>query len=151
MLSRRIARPLLASWFVAEGLDAVRRPAPHADRMRETWHRVAARVDLPDPPPQATLTLAVKAHGGAMAVAALMLALGKAPRTSALALAALTVPLAVADAPTRRAPGGSRPLLRDLSLIGGALLAGLDREGSPSLTWRVQHARAERAAAHAAG
>lgn len=149
MLSRRIARPLLASWFVAEGVDAARHPGPHVERMRETWHRLARRLDLPDPPPQETLTLAVKAHGGAMAVAALMLALGKAPRASALALAALTVPLAVADAPTRRSPGGSRPLLRDLSLIGGAALAGLDREGSPSLAWRVQHARAERAAARA--
>ena len=37
-----------------------------------------------------------------------------------------------------------RPLLRDLSLIGGAALAALDKEGQPSLGWRMQHAHVDR-------
>ncbi len=157
MLTRRIARPLLAGWFVAEGVDAVRHPGPHVERMRDVWRRLAARSDLGDPPPTDTLHLLVKAHGGAMAAAGLLLALGKAPRTSACALALLTVPVAVMDAPVRsqggqptpatvaaRSERGTRTLLRDLSLIGGAVIAGLDKEGSPSLGWRVRHARVDR-------
>ncbi len=155
MLTRRIARPLLAGWFVAEGVDAFRRPGPHVERMRDAWRRLAARTELPDPPPTDTLRLVVKAHGGSMAVAGLLLALGKAPRASACALALLTVPVALMDAPVGHGPAtpatlavsddrGARTLLRDLSLLGGALIAGLDKEGAPSLGWRVRHARLDR-------
>lgn len=160
MLSRRIARPLLAGWFIAEGVDAARHPGPHVDRMRDAWRRVAPRAGLGAPPATDTLHLAVKAHGGAMAAAGTLLALGRAPRTSACALALLTVPLAVADwpghgrsrsaAPSADGDRGARRLLRDLSLIGGALLAGLDKEGEPSLAWRVRHARVGRDAELAA-
>jgi len=153
MLSRRIARPMLATWFVAEGVDAFRRPGPHVDRMRDAWRRLGSRLGAPEPPDGDTLHLLVKAHGGAMAVAGTMLALGRAPRTAASALALLTLPLAVADSPAGRptAGGGSgdrlpRTFLRDLSLVGGAAIAALDREGRPSLGWRLSHARATKAA-----
>lgn len=155
MLSRRIARPLLASWFVAEGVDAARRPGSHVERMRDAWRRLAQRTDLPEPPPTETLRTIVKVHGAAMAVAGVLLALGKAPRTAATALALLTVPLAVMDAPARAgsptpqtvaagAGRGPRPLLRDLSLVGGAAIAALDKEGHPSVRWRIAHARVDR-------
>lgn len=161
MLTRRIARPLLAGWFVAEGVDAFRRPGPHVERMRDAWRRLAARTQLPEPPPTDTLRLVVKVHGGAMAGAGMLLALGKAPRASACALALLTAPVAVMDAPVRQgattpatlAAGsdrGMRTLLRDLSLLGGALIAGLDKEGAPSLRWRARHARLDRDAELAA-
>ncbi len=161
MLTRRIARPLLAGWFVAEGVDAFRRPGPHVERSREAWRRLAARTSLPEPPPTDTLRLLARAHGGAMAGAGLLLALGKAPRASACTLALLTVPVALMDAPVKQGPPtpatlaagtqrGSRTFLRDLSLLGGALIAGLDKEGSPSLRWRVRHARLDRDAELAA-
>jgi len=153
MLSRRIARPMLATWFVVEGIDACRRPAPHVGRMRAAWRGLASRADLPQPPPDDTLRTVIRLHGAATAVAGLLLALGKAPRLAACSLAVLTIPLAVLDAPNRGAaaatpaPAGERParaLIRDLSLIGGAAIAALDREGHPSLGWRVQHARVDR-------
>lgn len=161
MLTRRIARPLLAGWFVAEGVDAVRHPGPHVERMRDGWRRLAARTELPEPPPTDTLRLLARAHGGAMAGAGILLALGKAPRASACTLALLTVPVAFIDAPVKQGPAtpatlaaggdrGARTLLRDLSLIGGALIAGLDKEGAPSLRWRVRHARLDRDAELAA-
>lgn len=154
MLTRRIARPLLASWFIAEGIDAFRRPGAHAARAEVTWARVAPD-NAPTPTPE-EMRRVVKAHGAAMTVAAVLLALGKAPRVAGCALALLTVPLAVADAPSRtRGRQGQTSaetrrergrFLRDLSLIGGAALAGLDREGRPSLGWRMQHSRVDRAA-----
>ena len=153
MLSRRIARPMLATWFVVEGIDACRRPAPQVGRVRAAWRGLASRADLPQPPPDETLRTVVRLHGAATAVAGLLLALGKAPRLAACSLAVLTIPLAVLDAPGRRtatatpAPVGERParaLIRDLSLIGGAALAALDKEGHPSLGWRMQHAHVDR-------
>ena len=161
MLTRRIARPLLAGWFVAEGVDAVRRPGPHVERTRDAWRRLAARTPLPEPPPTDTLRTLARVHGGAMAGAGVLLALGKAPRASACLLALLTLPVAVMDAPRKEGPAtpatlaagtdrGSRTFLRDLSLLGGALIAGLDKEGQPSLRWRVRHARVDRDAELAA-
>ncbi|MCU1432194.1 MAG: DoxX family protein [Actinotalea sp.] len=99
MLTRRIARPLLAAWFVSEGLDALRRPEPHAARTEASWREVGRHLDLPPAPSPATFTLLVKVHGATMAVAGLLLALGRAPRAAALLLAALTAPLAVVNQP----------------------------------------------------
>lgn len=158
MLVRRLARPLLASWFVAEGIGAVRHPSEHAQRVETAWRRVAARTEAPDPPEQEALRNMVKLHGAGMAVAGLMLGLGKAPRLAACTLAVLTLPLAAMDYPKAPREGvGSRPsaaeradrrdrFLRDLSLIGGAALSGLDRHGKPSLGWRMSHAKLDRTA-----
>lgn len=158
MLVRRLARPLLASWFVAEGVRAFRHPAEHAQRVETTWRRVAARTDAPDPPEPEALRTLVKLHGAAMAVAGLMVGLGRAPRLASCTLAVLTVPLAAMDYPKPPREGvGSRPsateraerrdrFLRDLSLIGGAALSGLDRHGKPSLGWRMSHAKLDRSA-----
>ncbi len=159
MLTRRVARPLLASWFVVEGLDALRHTDEHTERLKAAWRRVGARVEaLPDVPPDDTLRTLTRAFGAGTALAGLMLATNRAPRLASTALALLTIPVAVIDAPTRdrtsragtaRTGAGTtrddHAFVRDLSLIGGAVLAGLDREGNPSIGWRVRNAR-ERAA-----
>jgi uncharacterized membrane protein YphA (DoxX/SURF4 family) len=98
----------------------------------------------------------VRVHGGATALAALLLATGRAPRAAALALAALTLPVAAAESPGSRSerkhqsPEEKRErrsrFLRGLSLSGGALIAAADTAGRPSVRWRVEHARATRAA-----
>lgn len=147
MLIRWIARPLLASWFVAEGIDTVRRPVPHVVRTEAAWLRLVPSTSPPPDPDQ--LRTLVRAHGAALAIAGILLGMGKAPRTAGLALALLTVPLALADAP-RRHRGETQPtesraeksrFLRDLSLIGAALVAALDRAGRPSVGWRMHHPR----------
>lgn len=155
---RRIARPLFASSFIAEGWDAVSRPDPHVARTRACWQELGPRLGLPPVPSTDTLRLVVRVHGGVMALAAVMVATGRAPRTAALTLAGLCVPLAVVDQPfgtsarvaAATAEGadtaGSRErFLRTLTMIGGALVVGLDREGRPGLTWRASHALEHRA------
>jgi uncharacterized membrane protein YphA (DoxX/SURF4 family) len=180
MLLRRIARPLFASWFLTEGIDAVRHPAPHVEVARDALGRATALV--PDGslgpleryrrPSERDLTLLVRAHGAATAVAALLLATGRAPRTAALALAGLTLPLAAADAPEGHRPHLPHPrrtqtaqdaadkaekherrrrFVRSLALTGGALIAAADTAGRPGIAWRVEHARATRAAVEKAG
>ncbi|MFF1528444.1 DoxX family protein [Cellulomonas sp. NPDC058312] len=169
MLLRRIARPLFASWFLTQGVDALRRPAPHVAVARDAIGRLEARVpagalggalDAYRHPSDSQLRLVVRVHGGATALAALLLATGRAPRTGALALAALTLPLAAADAPPSRSEKAhlteqekkdrKARFLRGLSLSGGALIAAADTAGRPGMRWRVEHARATRAAAAAA-
>jgi len=170
VLLRRIARPLFASWFVVEGLDALRHPAVHVEMARDGWRSLHSRTPaalhtaLPVPvrtalerePDARQLGMVVRAHGVALTGAALLLATGRSPRLAAFTLAALTAPLVVASLPDRRADGGDPVLrrqrrdrlVRSLTFTGGALLAAADLEGRPSLGWRVRHARAERATRH---
>jgi len=164
MLLRRIARPLFASWFVSEGYDAARRPEVHAERARAGLERVVRLVprgalggalDRYRQPTTAQLVALVRAHGAATAAAGVLLAAGKAPRTAALALAALTAPLILANLPLRGRPAPDKEARRDrkdrlvraVAFTGGALLAGADYEGRPGVAWRVAKAREEHASA----
>lgn len=139
---RRLARPLLATAFVAEGVDAARNPGPHVDRVESAWNRWSDRLGLPEAPSRDDLTMLARAHGVATALAAGMLAVGRMPRTSALALAVLTLPRVLVEVPDPQSPDrDTSRLLVTLSLLGGALVAAEDTGGRPSLAWRVEHAR----------
>lgn len=164
MLLHRIARPLFASWFVSEGLDVLRRPATHVADARAAQARLRERLPaaarstpvgaaLTAPLTDAQLTALVRAHGGALAVGGLLLGLGRAPRATAFVVAILTAPLVVVALPDKRADGGDKVLRRDrrarlvrvLAFTGGAVLAGADTQGRPSVAWRLRQAREERA------
>lgn len=148
MLIRRIARPLLASAFVADGVDAVRNPDAHVDRAEHGYRTVAKRLDLPAVDRSQLVTL-VRVHGAAVALAGIALAVGRAPRSAAAALAVLTLPLAVVDQPFGRQGAhreGSARFLADLSRVGAAVIAAVDLEGRPGLLWRAGHARVDKAA-----
>jgi uncharacterized membrane protein YphA (DoxX/SURF4 family) len=155
MLLRRIARPLLAAPFVYDGVQAVLHPADHVAAASEGAGLVTDAVGT-EPLSERQVTLLVRAHGAATAAAGLLLAVGRTPRTAALALAALTAPLAVAHQPFT-AKGAERSLrvnafVKDLGKVGAAVIAGIDLEGRPGVTYRVQAARsraAEKAAAKA--
>jgi uncharacterized membrane protein YphA (DoxX/SURF4 family) len=144
MLLRRLARPLLASSFVYDGVQAALHPAEHATAAREGSALVTERLGRPALS-DAQVTLLVRAHGVATALAGLALALNKAPRTAALTLAALTAPLAAVNQPFtskgEERSDKSAKFMRNLGSIGAALIAGADLEGRPGMSWRVQHAR----------
>lgn len=148
MLVRRLARPMLASWYVHDGLDALRSPGPHVATARPVADRVTDALGR-RPVPDRTLTWAVRAHGAATVVAGAGLALGRAPRTSALALAALTAPLVVAQQPLTSPrsvdPERVTPFVRALGALGAAVLTAVDLEGRPGVAWRVDRARRDRA------
>ncbi|GAB2472577.1 DoxX family membrane protein [Xylanimonas ulmi] len=153
MLLRRIARPLLAAPFVYDGVQAALHPDEHVEAARGLADQVTDRLGvarLTD----ANLTLAVRAHGGLTAALGVGLGVGLLPRVASLKLAALTAPLAVAHQPfTTRGPERaekSARFVRALGLVGGALLAGLDTEGKPGLSWRVSNARRLKAQARQA-
>ena len=146
MLVRRVARPLLASWYLVTGVDAVRKPWLHVDAARPLADKVASTAGLRRTLTDRELKIAVRVHGVATVVAAANLAVGRAPRSSGLALAALTAPLAVVHQPwtgRRLDPEKVAPFAQAL---GAALLAGADTAGSPSFGWRVRQARGNLAA-----
>ncbi|NLF03934.1 MAG: DoxX family protein [Actinomycetales bacterium] len=160
MIARPLARAMLASWFVSQGIDAVRHPDKHAAAAAPALRPVAERAgsvagrDLGVYLEGPILRRVVQVHGAITALTGLSLVLGKAPRTAALVLAGLTAPLLLANLPVRVA-GETREdrearrdrLIQALTATGGAILAAVDREGRPGVAWRIEHAREARAAA----
>jgi putative oxidoreductase len=147
-LIRLFARPMLASMFLVGGVNSLRnteatakRARPVTDKITETAHRVAP--DLPVPEDPKTM---VRINAGVHILCGLALTTGRAPRLSALALAASLVPTTVAGHRFwEESDKGARAqqqthFFKNLSMLGGLLLASLDTEGRPGLVWRTRHA-----------
>uniref|UniRef100_UPI000A957C62 DoxX family protein n=1 Tax=Nocardia xishanensis TaxID=238964 RepID=UPI000A957C62 len=152
MLLRRLARPLLATAFVADGVDTLIHPEPRAKSAASLVERgerslpdnIAAKLPA-DPATVVRINAIAQVSGG------VLLALGKAPRLASLVLAATVVPATVTEQdfwaeqdPDRKAAKRAA-FLKDMSLLGGLLIASADTEGKPSLGWRGK--RAARSAA----
>jgi putative oxidoreductase len=159
-LSRLVARPMLASVFVAGGVAALKDAKqkaegaePVADRIVPLLQRVAPQLPIPEDP--ATL---VRITGAAQVVAGLALATGRAPRLSATVLAATLVPATAAEHrfweeadPTAKSAQRAH-FFKNVSMLGGLLLAAVDTDGKPGLAWRARRAAtdARREARHLA-
>lgn len=158
MIVRRLARPMLASIFIAGGVDALRNPAPRAKAAQPGLDQAvnvlpASVTDRLPSNPETLIQLNAAVQIGAGA----LFALGKAPRLSALALAGTLVPSTAVghdfwnaqDAETRSRQ--RTEFIKSVSLLGGLLIAAVDTEGKPSLGWRgrraARHAQASVAAA----
>jgi|GEM_PF-186261 len=146
MFLRRIARPLFAVPFVYSGLQALLKPADHLTEAREVVDQLSHFAGIPALS-ETQLELAARAHGAATAAAGMTMGAGLAPRASALALAALTTPLVVANQPFTLQKGVDRTermhkFVHAIGRVGAALIVGFDYEGRPSMGWRVTHARA---------
>ena len=147
-ITRLLARPMLASIFVAGGINALRNTDVHATRAQKVTDRVVplaqqAAPKAPIPTDAATL---VRINAGAQLLAAAALATGRAPRLSATVLAASLVPTTLAghafwDETDPQAKASQRlQFIKNTSVLGGLLLAGVDTEGRPGLAWRARRA-----------
>jgi len=145
---RLIARPMLASMFVVGGIDSITHASgkvPKATKITEHVPEVAARIapGLPVPSDPATL---IRINGGVQVAAGLALATGRMPRLSALALAATMVPTTYAghafwEEKEKTARATQRvQFFKNVSMMGGLLLAGVDTEGKPGVAWRARRA-----------
>lgn len=146
-LIRIVARPLLASTFVVGGVNALRnseamaaRAKPVTDKLTAALHRAAPQF----PVPSSEVTL-VRVNAAAQIVSALALATGRAPRLSSTVLAATLVPTTVAGHrfweekdPAQR-KNQRLHFVKNVSVLGGVLLASVDTEGKPGVAWRAQH------------
>ncbi|MGV0436291.1 DoxX family protein [Corynebacterium mastitidis] len=144
---RKLARPALASVYVADGADTLMNTAKHVDstesvlnRTRSLLPRKYARKVPQDP------ELVARTVGGLKVGAGSLLALGKLPRLSATTLAVLAVPTIVgrhafwetqdeAEKSARR-----NGFLTDVALLGGLTITSLDNGGKPGLGYRASEA-----------
>lgn len=146
---RAIARPLLSTIFVVQGINAVRKPEPLvgkaepvAERMVPLIKKVAPQVG--ERLPEDTKNL-VRLNGAAQVLGGLALATGTGRRLGATVLAATLVPTTLAehrwwehDDPTQRQQHRLH-FMKNLGLLGGLMLAAVDTEGRPGLAWRASH------------
>lgn len=139
---------MLASYFVADGIDAALKPEEHVAKFR----KVTPLLERAGVPPILTSDAALLARvsGGVSALAGLALALGKQPRIAAGTLALLNIPITLINNPVwdKSTPNNKeawRGVFRGLGLGGGLVLAAADRGGKPGLGWRVSNALDHRA------
>lgn len=141
MLLRKIARPLLASAFIARGVDALQHPGPRIPAAQKFSSTVAEPLGAPGDP-----ELLVRVNGALMAGAGALFAMGRMPRLAGTALALSLVPSTVfehrfweeEDPETKAAE--KKAFLSNLGLLGGVLLASADTAGAPGLAWRSRNA-----------
>jgi uncharacterized membrane protein YphA (DoxX/SURF4 family) len=136
---------MLASMFVAGGVNSLLSPEEVAPVAESVARPVTEQVDaLPDRTEQL-----VRLNGAVQVVAGALLGLGRVPRLSALAIAATLVPTTLAahrfweaEDPSDRTQQRIH-FLKNLSMLGGLLIAADDTAGHPSLLWRGRHAAAD--------
>lgn len=137
---RRLARPLLAAPLIESGLTAVRHPGPQTEVARPVITAATDRAGV-----QVDPELVVRVAGGVTVAAGSLLALGKLPRLSALAIV-LTAPVVQSSQPFWQEKDPSLRaaqqtlFFKNLGLVGGALLAAVDTQGKPGPGWRANRA-----------
>lgn len=136
---RHLARTMLASVFVVEGLDAVRDPYRKAEGAGAVLQGAARRVG---PVPDEDAALLVRATGAVQLGAGLALITDTATRPAALLLAATALPDTVGEEPFWEADGEERRarmrrFLTRLGLLGGLVVVALDTEGRPGMAWKT--------------
>ena len=157
-VSRLIARPMLASIFFVGAVNALKNtagPAAKADPVTSRLVPLAQKAGIPLPEDPETL---VKINAGVQLGAALALATGRAPRLSAAVLAASLAPTTLAghrfwevEDPAQRTQQKLH-FFKNVSVLGGLIIASGDTEGRPGVAWRTRHAAkdARREARHLA-
>ena len=144
---RKLARPMLASVYIADGVNTVKNASAHANDAERVVNTIKSVLPsqyaqyIPSDP-----ETVAKINGGLKIGAGSTFALGKAPRLSAGLLAVSTVGSLLgrnafweaknADEKTRRRNGA----MTNVALLGGVLIASADTEGKPGLAWRAQDA-----------
>ncbi|NYF97422.1 DoxX family protein [Janibacter cremeus] len=141
MIVRRIARPLLSSIFIFGGINALRYATAHKDAAEPVIKKLAAPLGLPE-----DSELLVRVNGAAMVGGGVLVATGKAPRLGSLVLLGSIIPTTLthqwwAETDPQKKQGEQVQFFKNLSLLGGLLLAAADTEGKPGLTYRAKQAK----------
>jgi putative oxidoreductase len=146
VLVRRLARPMLASMFLVGGIDTLRNPQQKI--------QAAEGLGL-----QENTEQVVKGNAAAQIVAGLAFATNRLPRLSALVLAGSLVPTTAAGhrfweySDRAQRADQTQHFVKNVSMLGGLLLASVDTEGRESVarrTKRVSRSAARKAAKRSA-
>ncbi|MCL8024831.1 DoxX family membrane protein [Nocardioides bruguierae] len=148
-LSRAIARPLLAAAFVTGAAGALKNSSALAEKAEPVTEKLVPLVRRAVPQFPSDPTLLVRVNAGVQLAAALGLATGKAPRCSAAVLAATMVPTTWAGYPFWKAdsPAAKKEaqmgFTKNVSLVGGLIIAAGDTDGAPGVAWRTKKAASD--------
>lgn len=163
-VTRLLARPLLASFFAAAGVNTLRNASEIAPQAKPVTDRIAplAEQAVHKASPTATVPTDpatwVRITGAAQIAGAAALATGHFPRLSAGVLAATLVPTTLvahrfweATTPEEKREQQVQ-FFKNASLLGGLIIAAGDTEGRPGVAWRARRAAkdAKREARHLA-
>lgn len=140
MIVRRLARPMLAAIFIYGGIGALRQPKGRIEAARPVVKAMSDKLGTPNDP-----ALMVRADGVAMLTGGTLLALGRAPRLASALLAGVLAPTTAthdfwAESDPEAKAAKQRSFLTNVSLLGGLILAAVDTEGKPGLTYRAKMA-----------
>jgi putative oxidoreductase len=147
--------------FISGGINSLRNSDHLVNRAAPVTERLAPVVN------KATESLPfsldtkqmVQVNGAIHVVGGAMLATGRMPRLASLALAATLVPTTLAghrfweESDAQQRANQQVHFFKNLSMIGGLLLASVDTEGKPSVAWMARSGarRARKQAAKQAG
>ena len=145
-LVRLIARPMLSTMFIMGGVNTLKnseqmaqRAKPVIDRLQPLLQRATGPTPL-DLDAKRVVQINALVDIGAGAA----LATGRWPRVSAFVLAASLLPTTFGghryweeDDPMTKANQRIH-FAKNISILGGLLLASVDTEGRPSLAWRAR-------------
>lgn len=142
---RQIARPLLASVYVVDGVDTLVNTREHIKSTESVLKKIRKALPkgvagyVPNDP-----ELVARAVGGTKVGAGSLLAIGKAPRFAAGTLAVVAVPTIIgryafwetddAEEKSSRRSG----FLTNTALVGGLAITSMDTQGKPGLAWRAK-------------
>lgn len=150
---RGLGRTLFASYFVVKGANSALKPDAYVDDAEPVADKIVPLLERTLPAsvssriPEDTRTL-VRITGAAQAVGGLSMATGVGRRAGAGLVALSMIPHVVASVPDRTLPKEDRAparsvLLRNVALLGAAMMASRDTAGAPSLAWRAGQRRKE--------
>lgn len=145
-LLRAAARTMLAGYFVVNGVKALKDPELYAAEQERFASKVVplarkvAPAEIATALPDDTETLA-RISGGLQVAGGVGMILGKGRRIGAGFLALSMLPQLVGYStkglPPQERSAARNELLKNIALLGGALIAFGDTEGRPGLTWRA--------------
>ncbi len=148
-VTRLVARPMLASMFVIGGMNALKNTEWAAQTAKPVTDKMVPLVQQVVPNAPTDPKTWVRINSVTHIVAGLGLATGRAPRLSALALAATVVPTTVAGHPfwqehdkTARSQQKIH-FFKNVSMLGGLIIAAVDTDGKPGLAWRAKRAASD--------
>ena len=147
---RFVARSMLASYFVVNGVRAFRHPEEFVPDAQPLADKVLPLVKSAIPAeargylPEDTAGL-VKCSGVLQIIGGLSLATGLGRRLGSGVLAVTMIPHVLVST-SSKAAGTERSAVRsqlgkNVALLGGVLLAAQDTEGKPTIAWRVRTQR----------
>ena len=150
-LVRLIARPMLSSMFITGGVNSLKNSDYLSRQAKPVTEKLAPTVDKATErlPFQLDSKQMVQLNGVVHVVGGFCLATGRAPRLAALALAATLAPTTFGghrfweeNDPQQKA-NQQIHFFKNVSMMGGLLLASVDTAGKPSLGWRARRQAGE--------